>query len=165
MSSMTTAPDRPEQADSAEQAWFDLEAQILVAEVENYLATAAQQRRPAQATSARAAAACAPAPAHTVSGGGGRWSPRPAPTTDDRARQRAPPRREHADRFEVSSTTHRGKAVMPTQGAPTNNSLTPAGSTQRSLLWADPAGVPTEARARLVRRGPDARGTHSLREA
>ena len=68
MSSMTTAPDRPEQADSAEQAWFDLEAEILVAEVENYLATAAQQRRPAQATSARAAAACAPAPAHPVSG-------------------------------------------------------------------------------------------------
>ncbi len=107
MSSMTTAPDRPEQADSAEQTWFDLEAQILVAEVENYLATAAQQRRPAQATSARAAAACAPAPAHTVSGGGGRWSPRPAPTTDDWARQRAPPRREHADHFEHRHTGER----------------------------------------------------------
>ncbi len=100
MSSMTTAPDRPEQADSAEQAWFELEAEMLIAEVENYLATAAQQRRPAQATPVLAAAACAPAPAHTVSGGGGRWSPRPAPTTDDWARQRAPPRREHADRFE-----------------------------------------------------------------
>ena len=167
MSPVPTAPDRAELAVSAESAWFDLEAQMLVAEVENYLATAVRLRRPAQARPVLAAAACAPAPApaHTVSGGGGRWSPRPAPTTDDRARQRAPPRREHADRFEVSSTTHRGKAVMPTQGAPTNNSLTPAGSTQRSLLWADPAGVPTEARARLVRRGPDARGTHSLREA
>ncbi len=62
MSSMTTAPDRPEQADSAEQAWFDLQAEMLVAEVENYLATAAQQRRPAQATPARAAAARGPAP-------------------------------------------------------------------------------------------------------
>jgi len=99
MSSMTTAPDRPEQADSAEQTWFDLEAQILIAEVENYLATAAQQRRAAQTTSAPAAAACAPAPAHPVSGGP-RWSPRPAPTTNDWARQRAPPRRDHADRFE-----------------------------------------------------------------
>ena len=99
MSSMTTAPDRPEQADSAEQTWFDLEAQILVAEVENYLATAAQQRRPAQATPALAAAACAPAPARPVSGGT-RWSPRPAPTTKDWARQRAPPQREHDDRFE-----------------------------------------------------------------
>jgi hypothetical protein len=100
MSSMTTAPDRPEQEDSAEQAWFDLEAEILVAEVENYLATAAQQRRPAQATPALAAAARDPAPAHPVSGGGGRWSPRPAPTTNDWARQRAPPRQEHADRFQ-----------------------------------------------------------------
>ncbi len=99
MSSMTTAPDRPEQADSAEQAWFDLEAEILVAEVENYLATAVRLRRPAQATPVLGAAACAPAPAHPVSGGP-RWSPRPAPTTDDWARQRAPPRREHADRFE-----------------------------------------------------------------
>jgi len=107
MSSMTTAPDRPEQADSAEQTWFDLEAEILVAEVENYLATAAQQRRPAQATPALAAAACAPAPAHPVSGGGGRWSPRPAPTTNDWARQRAPPRREHADRFEHRHTGER----------------------------------------------------------
>jgi len=106
MSSMTTAPDRPEQADSAEQAWFDLEAEILVAEVENYLATAAQQRRPAQTTSAPAAAACAPAPTHPVSGGGGRWSPRPAPTTDDWARQRAPPRREHAP---TVSNIHTGK--------------------------------------------------------
>ncbi len=104
MSSMTTAPDRPEQADSAEQAWVDLEAEILVAEVENYLATAAQLRRPAQATSALAAAACAPAPAHPVSGGGARWSPRLAPTTDDWAAQRAPPRREHADRFEHRHT-------------------------------------------------------------
>jgi hypothetical protein len=99
MSSMTTAPDRPEQADSTEQAWIDLEAEILIAEVEDFLATADQQRRPAQTTSAPAAAACAPAPAHPVSGGT-RWSPRPAPTTDDWARQRAPPRREHADRFE-----------------------------------------------------------------
>ncbi len=103
MSSMTTAPDRAEQADSAEQAWFDLEAEILVAGVENYLATAAQLRRPAQATSALAVAACAPAPAHPVSGGA-RWSPRPAPTTDAWARQRAPPRREHADRFEHRHT-------------------------------------------------------------
>jgi len=99
MSSMTTAPDRPEQADSTEQAWIDLEAEILIAEVEDFLATADQQRRPAQTTSAPAAAARAPAPAHPVSGGP-RWSPRPAPTTDDWARQRAPPRREHADRFE-----------------------------------------------------------------
>ncbi len=101
MSSMTTAPDRPEQADSAEQTWFDLEAEILVAEVENYLATAAQQRRAAQTTSAPAAAARvpAPAPAHTVSGSA-RWSPRPAPATNTWAMQRAPPRREHADRFE-----------------------------------------------------------------
>jgi len=103
MSSMTTAPDRPEQADSAESAWFDLEAEILVAEVEDYLATAAQQHRPAQATPALAAAACAPTP--TVSGG--RWSPRPAPTTNDWARQRAPPRREHADRFEHRHTGER----------------------------------------------------------
>jgi len=99
MSSMTTTAHRPEQTDSAEQAWFDLEAEILVAEVENYLATADQQRRAAQTTSAPAATARVPAPAHTVSGGP-RWSPRPAPTTDDWARQRAPPRREHADRFE-----------------------------------------------------------------
>ena len=101
MSSMTTAPERPEQADNAEQAWFDLEAEILVAEVENYLATAAQQRRAAQTTSAPAAAARvpAPAPAHTVSGSA-RWSPRPAPATNTWAMQRAPPRREHADRFE-----------------------------------------------------------------
>jgi len=99
MSSMTTAPDRSDQADSAESAWFDLEAEMLVAEVEDYLATAAQQRRAAQTTPARAAAACAPAPAHPVSGGP-RWSPRPAPTTDDWARQRAPPRREHADRYQ-----------------------------------------------------------------
>jgi len=101
MSSMTTAPDRPEQADSAEQTWFDLQAQTLVAEVENYLATAAQQRRPAQTTSDPATAARVPAPTPTVSGGGGgRWSPRPAPTTNDWARQRAPPRQDHADRFQ-----------------------------------------------------------------
>ncbi len=106
MSSMTTAPDRPEQADSAEQAWFDLEAQILVAEVEDFLATAAQQRRAAQTTSAPAAAARVPAPAHPVSGGP-RWSPRPAPTTNDWARQRAPPRREHADRYEHPHTERR----------------------------------------------------------
>jgi len=106
MSSMTTAPDRPEQADSAEQTWFDLEAEILVAEVENYLATAAQQRRAAQTTSAPAAAARVPAPAHPVSGGP-RWSPRPAPTTNDWARQRAPPRREHADRYEHPHTERR----------------------------------------------------------
>jgi hypothetical protein len=31
-------------ADSAEQAWFDLEAEILIAEVENYLATHAPGR-------------------------------------------------------------------------------------------------------------------------
>jgi len=99
MSSMTTAPERPEQADNAEQAWFDLEAEILVAEVENYLATAAQQRRPAQTTSAPAASARVPAPAHTVSGSA-RWSPRPAPATNTWAMQRAPPRREHADRFQ-----------------------------------------------------------------
>ena len=106
MSSMTTAPDRPEQADSAEQAWFDLEARILVAEVEDFLATAAQQRRAAQTTSAPAAAARVPAPAHPVSGGP-RWSPRPAPTTNDWARQRAPPRREHADRYEHPHTERR----------------------------------------------------------
>jgi hypothetical protein len=97
MSSVTTAPDRPEQADSAEQAWFDLEAEILVAEVEDFLATADQQRRPAQTASAPAAAARVPA--HTVSGSA-RWSPRPAPATNTWAMQRAPPRREHADRFE-----------------------------------------------------------------
>lgn len=107
MSSMTTAPDRPEQEDSAEQAWFDLQAQILVAEVEDFLATAAQQRRPAQATPVLAAAACARAPTPTVSGGGGRWSPRPAPTTDDWARQRAPPHREHANRFQHPHTGER----------------------------------------------------------
>ncbi len=50
MSSVPTAPDRPEQADSAEQAWIDLEAEMLVAEVEDFLATADQQRRPAQTT-------------------------------------------------------------------------------------------------------------------
>ena len=106
MSPVPTAPDRAELAVSAESAWFDLEAQMLVAEVENYLATAAQQRRAAQTTSAPAAAACAPAPAHPVSGGP-RWSPRPAPTTNDWARQRAPPRREHADRFEHRHTGER----------------------------------------------------------
>jgi hypothetical protein len=99
MSSVPTAPDRPEQAVSAEQAWFDLEAEILVAEVEDFLATADQQRRAAQTTSAPAAAARVPAPtpAHTVSGGA-RWSPRPAPTNNTFPTQRAPPRREHADR-------------------------------------------------------------------
>lgn len=95
MSSVPTAPDRLEQA--AEQAWFDLEAEILVAEVEDFLATADQQRRPAQTTSAPAASARVPA--HTVSGGA-RWSPRPAPTATTYPTQRAPPRREHADRFE-----------------------------------------------------------------
>jgi hypothetical protein len=99
MSSVPTAPDRLEQADSAEQAWFDLEAEILVAEVEDFLATADQQRRPAQTTSAPAASARVPAPAHTISGGA-RWSPRPAPTANTFPTQRAPPRREHADRFE-----------------------------------------------------------------
>ncbi len=99
MSSAPTAPDRPEQADSTEQAWFDLEAEILIAEVEDFLATAAQQRRAAQTTSAPAAAARVPAPAHTVSGSA-RWTPRPAPTTNTWAMQRAPPRREHADRCE-----------------------------------------------------------------
>jgi hypothetical protein len=108
MSPVPTAPDRAELAVSAESAWFDLEAQMLVAEVENYLATAVRLRRPAQARPVLAAAACAPAPAHTVSGGGGaRWSPRPAPTTDDWARQRAPPRREHVDCFEHRHTGKR----------------------------------------------------------
>jgi len=107
MSPVPTAPDRAELAVSAESAWFDLEAQMLVAEVENYLATAVRLRRPAQARPVLAAAACAPAPAHTVSGGGARWSPRPAPTTDDWATQRAPPRREHADRFEHRHTGER----------------------------------------------------------
>jgi len=100
MSSAPTAPDRPEQADSTEQAWIDLEAEILIAEVEDFLATADQQHRAAQTTSAPAAAARVPAPTHTVSGGGARWSPRPAPTANTWARQRAPPRREHADRLE-----------------------------------------------------------------
>lgn len=53
---------------------------------------------------------------------------------------------------------------MPTHGAPTNNSLTPldppTGPSSGRIQ-----GVPAEARARLVRRGPDARGAHSLREA
>ncbi len=92
MSSVTTAPDRPEQADSAEQAWFDLEAEILVAEVEDFLATADQQRRPAQTASAPAAAARAPAPTHTHThtiSGGARWSPRPAPTANTFPTQRA----------------------------------------------------------------------------
>ena len=108
MSSMATAAVRPEQEDSAEQAWFDLQAQILVAEVEDFLATAARLRRPAQATPVLAAAARDPAPAHPVSGGGGgRWSPRPAAATDEGARQRAPPRREHADRFAHRHTGER----------------------------------------------------------
>jgi len=49
MSSVPTTAHRPEQTDSAEQAWFELEAEILVAEVEDFLATAAQpadQRKP-----------------------------------------------------------------------------------------------------------------------
>ncbi len=106
MSSMTTAPDRPEQADSAEQAWFDLEAEMLVADLEDFLATADQQRRPAQTTYAPAAAARGPGPAHTVSGGA-RWSPRPAPTATAFPTQRAPPQREHADRFEHPHTESR----------------------------------------------------------
>ena len=98
MSSVPTAPDRPEQAVSAEQAWFDLEAEMLIAEVEDFLATAAL-RRPAQTTSAPAAPARGPGPTHTVSGGN-RWSPLPAPTTNTFPTQRAPPQREHPDRFE-----------------------------------------------------------------
>ena len=79
---------------------------MLVAEVEDFLATAALLRRPAQTTSAPAAAARGPAPTHTVNGGT-RWSPRPAPTTNAFPTQRAPPQREHANRFNHLNRTRR----------------------------------------------------------
>ncbi len=106
MSSVPTTAHRPEQTDSAEQAWFELEAEILVAEVEDFLATAAQPRRPAQTTSAPAPAARGPAPTHTV-GGGTRWSPRPAPTTNAFPTQRAPPQHEQANRHDHPHQTRR----------------------------------------------------------
>ena len=52
---------------------------------------------------------------------------------------------------------------MPTQDTPTNNSLTLDPPSDPPLGGSTSA--PAEARARLVRRGPDARGANSLREA
>jgi len=126
MSSVPTAPDRPEQADSAEQAWFDLEAEMLIAEVEDFLATAALLRRPAQTTSAPAAGARGPGPTHTISGGT-RWSPRPAPTTTTFPTQRAPPRREHP----TVSNIHTRKGGEAHARHP-DHQLTHTGPAQRS---------------------------------
>ncbi len=120
MSSMTTAPDRPEQADSAEQTWFDLQAEILVAEVENYLATAAQQRPPSDARPRGRCLRPGPGPP-----GKRWWWPMVTATSTHHQRLGQATRPSAARTRRPFPTSTQGKAVTPiTQDTPTTNTLT-----------------------------------------
>lgn len=99
MSGVPTAPvlAEPETTISTEWMWLDVEAEVLAAEVEEFLATARTSRRTPPRTSTLAAALPASGlgpVANTV-----RRLPRQVPAPDVQATERAPPQRQEKQKI------------------------------------------------------------------
>ncbi len=101
MSGVPTAPAlaEPETTTSTEWMWLEVEAEVLAAEVEEFLATARTPRRTPPRTSTLAAAL--PASGRGPVADTVRRLPRQAPAPEVRATERAPPQRQEKQRKSV----------------------------------------------------------------
>lgn len=123
MSGVPTAPvlAEPETTISTEWMWLDVEAEVLAAEVEEFLATARTSRRTPPRTSTLAAALPASGlgpVANTV-----RRLPRQVPAPDVQATERAPPQRQEKQKICAAERMVRPRSEHRSTEAPKHRSI------------------------------------------